>query len=95
MELEAQVEEQQHQAERGEHLQVVRVVEQDDAGRVRAEEDPGEDEQGDGRQSDAAADAGEDGGGEEGAAHGDERVCVSDGPVSFFGSRVRQGIVSN
>lgn len=95
MELEAEVEEQQDQAERGEHLQVVGVVEEDDPGGVRAEEYPGEDEEGDGRQSDAAADAGEDGGGEERAPHGDERVCVSDEPVSFFRSRARQGIVSN
>ncbi|GAB6914630.1 hypothetical protein JCM13580A_44320 [Streptomyces drozdowiczii] len=47
---------------------------------MRAEEDSGQDEQGDGGESDAAADAGEDRGGEEGAAHGDERVCVSDEP---------------
>ncbi len=84
MEFEPEVEEQQDQAERGEHLQVVRVGDQHDAGRVRAEEDPGQDEEGDGRQADAAADAGQDGRGQKGAAHGDEGVCVSDGS-----SRVR------
>lgn len=87
MELEAQVEEQQDQAERGEHLQVVRVGDQHDAGRVGAEEDPGQDEQGDGGKSDASAEAGEDGGGEKGAAHGYQGVCMSDGSVpSVLGS---------
>ncbi len=95
MEFEAEVEEQQYETERGEHLEVMRIVEEDDPGGVRAEKDPGEDEQGDGRQPDAAADAGEDGRGEERAPHGDERVCVSDEPVSFCRSRARQGIVSN
>ncbi|GAA2928591.1 hypothetical protein GCM10010518_14240 [Kitasatospora cinereorecta] len=61
---------------------------------MRAEQDPGQDEEGDGRQSDAAADAGEDGGRQEGAAHGDERVCVSDEPDPSFGQeRVKESSV--
>ena len=52
VELEAEVEEQQHQAERGEHLQVVRVRDEHDAGGVRAEQDAGQDEQGDRGQPD-------------------------------------------
>lgn len=86
MELQAEVEEQQHETERGEHLEIVRVGDEDDPGSVGAEEDAGQDEQGDGRQSDTAAEAGEDGGGEEGAAHGYERVCVAD-ELSPFESR--------
>lgn len=85
MEFETEVEEQQHQTERGEHLQLVRVGDEHDPGGVRAEQYSGQYEQGDGRQSDAAADAGENGGGQEGAAHGDERVCVSDEPGPSVG----------
>ncbi|GAA3484582.1 hypothetical protein GCM10018966_091140 [Streptomyces yanii] len=52
---------------------------------MRAEQDPGQDEQGNGREADPAADPGEDSGGEEGAAHGYERVCVSDEPDPSVG----------
>ncbi|GGZ53682.1 hypothetical protein GCM10010344_19770 [Streptomyces bluensis] len=51
---------------------------------MRAEQDPGQDEEGNGGQSDAPAEACEDSGGEECAAHGDEGVCVSDGLVLQF-----------
>ncbi len=89
MELEPQVEEQEDESQRGEHLQVVRVREKGVSGRVRAEEDPGQDEQGDRRQPDTAAEAGEDGSGEEGAAHGEEGVCVSDEPDPSGSGQVR------
>ncbi|GAA3489456.1 hypothetical protein GCM10018987_35390 [Streptomyces cremeus] len=57
---------------------------------MRAEQDPGQDEQGDGRQTDPAAEPGEDSGGEKGAAHGYECVCVSDGTVPPVASGDRQ-----
>ncbi len=79
MEFEAEVEEQQHQTQQGEHLQLVRVVDQGDAGGVRTEQYPGQDEKGDRGEPDAAAQAGEDGCGQEGPAHREEGFCVSDG----------------
>lgn len=81
VEFEAEIEEQKYESERGEHLQVVRVGEQHDARRVGAEQDPGQDEQGNGGEAYPPSQAGEDGGREKGAAHGDQGVCVSDGPV--------------
>lgn len=83
MELQTQVEQQQHQAECRQHLEVVGVLDQDEARGVRAEQHPGEGEQGDGRQPDAVAEAGEEGRGEEGAAHGQQGVSVSHASPPF------------
>ncbi|GAA2060767.1 hypothetical protein GCM10009757_43450 [Streptomyces cheonanensis] len=57
----------------------MRVVEQNEAGGVGSEENPGEDEERNGRQSDAAAKAGQNRGGDEGATHGKQSVSMSHG----------------
>ena len=58
-ELDPEVEEQQDQAEHRQQVDRVRVLEHDDARRLRAEDDPRDDEEGDRRQAEAPADASE------------------------------------
>ncbi|MBB4717027.1 hypothetical protein BJ965_006909 [Streptomyces luteogriseus] len=89
MELQAEVEQQQHQSECREHLEVVGVLDDDQAGGVGAEEDAREHEQRDRGEADSAAEAGEEGGGQEGSAHGEKAVSVSHGsPPSWTRRRI-------
>lgn len=94
MKFQAQVEQQQYQAECGKHVEVACVFDQYQARGVGAEENTGEHEQRDGRQADPAAEAGQDGGGQEGAAHGEQGVGMSHGsPPS--GARRGWGVESD
>ena len=74
-ELQTEVEQQQHQAERGEQLEVMGLVDQADPGRVGPADDAGEHEQRDRRQTDRSPGTGQDRGREEGAAEGDQLVA--------------------
>ena len=64
-ELDPEVEQQQDETEHRQQVDLVGILEHDDAGRVRAEDDPRDDEERDRRQAEAPADAGEQPGEEE------------------------------
>jgi len=68
------VEQQQDQAERCEQLEVLRLLDQHQAGRAGAEQDARHHEERDGGQSDAPPHASQKPGGQERAADGDQRL---------------------